>query len=233
MKVQLWRLVCLVALTAAFSSGAHAQQDSETAKQFWPEVDVYVPLNEKFRLFFLAATTKAEETKQNTEGQVGAHIDYQLSRKVSLRTGYRYGFSLGGSEPFQEHRIIFEQTLRQPLPLKLVFSDRNREDLRWVNGDFSARYRNRITLEREFRVLNRSVTPYGSAEVFYDSRFKTWNRNRLAVGVQIALRRGAPLIGLIHPKKQFVLDIYLTRQNDSRSQPSRVRALGMAFSIYF
>ena len=222
-----------MALAAALSSGAHGQQDSDTVKQIWPEVDVYVSLNEKFRLFFLATTTKAQETRDNVEGQVGAHIDYHVNKKVSLRTGYRNGFSLGGSDPFKEHRIIFEQTLRQPLPLEVLFSDRNREDLRWVNGEFSARYRNRVTLEREFKVLNRPVTPYGSAEVYYDSRFRTWNRNRLVVGAQISLKRGAPLISLIHPKKQLVLDLYLARQNDSRSQPSRVKALGVAFSIYF
>ena len=159
-----------------------------------PAMQRHLPLNEKFRLFFLATTTKAEETRDNVEGQVGAHIDYNLSRKVSLRTGYRYGFSLGGSDPFKEHRIIFEQTLRQPLPRQVLFTDRNREDLRWVNGEFSTRYRNRVTLEREFKVLNRPITPYGSAEVFYDSRFKTWNRNRLAVGAQISFKRGAPLI---------------------------------------
>ncbi len=40
-------------------------------------------------------------------------------------------------------------------------------------------------------------------------------------------------ISLIHPKKQFVLDLYFTRENDSRSQPSHVEVLGMAFGIYF
>ena len=150
-----------------------------------------------------------------------------------MRAGYRHGFSLSGSDPFKEHRIIFEQALRQPLPLHVLLSDRNREELRWVNGDFSARYRNRLTLERAFKVLNRSVTPYGSAEAVYDSRFKTWNRNRFAVGAQIALKHGAPLITLINQRRQLVLDVYVMRQNDSRSQPSRVRALGVAFSIYF
>jgi hypothetical protein len=99
MKLHVCRLVCFVALATALSSSARAQQESETTKQFWPEVDVYVPLNEKFRLFFLATTTKAQETKENTEGQIGAHIDYQLNRKVSLRTGYRYGFSLVAATP--------------------------------------------------------------------------------------------------------------------------------------
>ena len=233
MKVQIWRLVWLAALTVIFSSTGSAQEEPAATKQIWPEVDVYVSLNEKFRLFFLATTTKAEETKDNLEAQVGAHIDYQLHRKVTLRTGYRYGFSLGGSDPFKEHRIVFEQTVRQPLPLDLILTDRNREDLRWVNKEFSARYRNRITLEREFKVLNRSIIPYGSAEVFYDSRFNTWNRNRLAVGAQFPLKRGTPLVSLIHPQKQVVLDVYVSRQNDSRSEPSRVRALGVALSIYF
>src|ERR1043166_1041224 len=232
MKTNAWRLVCFIAFTAAFSPSARAQK-TETSSQFWPEVDVYVSLNEKFRLFFLATTTKAEETRENTEGWVGAHLDYNVRKKVSLRTGYRYGFSLGGSDPFKEHRIILEQTVRQPLPLEILLSDRNREDLRWLNGEFSARYRNRAALEREFKVLNRGVTPYGSVEAFYDTRFDTWNRNRIVAGVQIALKRGAPLISLIHPKKQFVLDVYLTRQHDSRSQPSRVRALGIALSIYY
>jgi hypothetical protein len=227
------RILCLVALAVAFSSDAQAQQDAKPVKQIWPEVDVYVSLNEKFRLFFIATTTKAEETRENTEAQVGGDIDYQLKKKVSLRAGYRHGFSLSGSDPFKEHRIIFEQALRQPLPLHVLLSDRNREELRWVNGDFSARYRNRLTLERAFKVLNRSVTPYGSAEAVYDSRFKTWNRNRFAVGAQIALKHGAPLITLINQRRQLVLDVYVMRQNDSRSQPSRVRALGVAFSIYF
>ena len=125
MKLNVCRLVCVVALAAAFSSSAQAQQDSDTVKQFWPEVDFYVPINEKFRLFFLATTTKARETRDNTEGQVGAHIDYHLNPKVTLRAGYRNGFSLGGSDPFKEHRIVFEQTLRQPLPLEVLLSDRN------------------------------------------------------------------------------------------------------------
>ena len=88
-------------------------------------------------------------------------------------------------------------------------------------------------LEREFLLPHRSITPYGSIEVYHDSRFKVWNRNRFAVGAQIAIKKGAPLISLIHPKKQFVLDVYLMRQNDSRSEPQHLNALGMAFNIYF
>ena len=226
-------IICLLALLAALGGVARAQDSDESRSEFWPEVDVYVSLSERVRLFFLGTINKSRETKDKLEGQVGAHVDYAPHKKATLRTGYRYGFSLSDGDPFKEHRVVLEQTLRQPLPLDVLLSDRNREDLRWVNGKFSARYRNRVTLEREFKLMNGSLTPYGSAEVYYDSRFKTWNRNRLAVGVQMPLKRGARLIEMIHPKKQYVLDLYFMRQLDSRSQPARVNGLGMAFAFYF
>jgi hypothetical protein len=112
-------------------------------------------------------------------------------------------------------------------------SDRNRQDFRFVNGDFSFRYRNRVTLEREFQLSKRTITPYGSAEIFYDSRFDTWNRNRLTLGIQITLRRGLPLITLIDPRRQLKLDLFYTRQNDSRSQPHHINAAGVTLSVYF
>ena len=231
MKPRIVQVLCLLIFCVLPSSLTCAQDTAET--QFWPEVDVFIPLTPKIRLFLMGTITKAQETRSNVEGQFGAHLDYTINKKFMIRGGYRYGFSLSDGDPFKEHRIVLEQTVRQPLPLDVLLSDRNREDLRWVNGQFSARYRNRVTVERDFKVLGRQLTPYSSAEVYYDTRFDTWNRNRLTIGVQIPFKKGFPLISLVDPQRQFVLDLYLTRQNDSRSQPSRIKALGSAFSIYF
>ncbi len=232
MRSKAGRIVCLAALLACFSIGARAQE-VETRSEFWPEIDVFVTVKPKIRLFFLGTITKAQETRENSEGQVGAHVDFLLNKHLTLRTGYRYGFSLSGSDPFKEHRIVLEQTLRQPIPLGILLSDRNREDLRFVNGQFSARYRNRVTLEREFALGKRKLTPYASGEIYYDSRFDTWNRNRLAIGLQVPLKRGFPLLSLLEPRRQLVLDIYYMRQNDSRSQPHHVNGVGLAVSLYF
>jgi hypothetical protein len=150
-----------------------------------------------------------------------------------LRAGYRYSFAPGDEDPFKEHRIVTEQTFRQDLPLAMLLSDRNRQDWRFVNGDFSFRYRNRVRLEREFRVSGRSMTPYGSAEAFYDTRFEVWNRNRLTVGAEFQLKRGFPLLRELTPRKQVILDLYYTKQNDSRSQPHHVHAVGVALSLHF
>lgn len=228
--------LCL--LLVAISSQATRAQEPTTARQYWPEVDVYVELKPKVRLNFLGTVSKSLEdgefrNAQAYEAQIGAHIDYIPNEHVILRTGYRFGSSVGStSEPFKEHRFLTEQTLRTWLPGGLLLSDRNREDFRFVNGDFSFRYRNRVTVEREFHLRKRTVTPYVSGEIFYDTRYDIWNRNRYAVGVQTSLRRG-PVRKMLLPKRQIILDLYFMRQNDSRSDPPHVNALGAALSFYF
>jgi hypothetical protein len=224
-------LGCLAAcvLAVCFCPRAAAQEEDDgTHNEFWPEVNVYVNLNSKWRLFFLANVSKSRDTQSNLEGQVGAHADYFVNDKLSLRAGYRYGFSLAEGEPHEEHRVLFEQTVRAPLPGRVMLSDRNREELRVVNGDFSARYRNRATLEREFAIGRYKFTPYASGEVFYDTRFNVFNRNRLTAGVQLPLGKGLSPFREHNPlaHKSLSLDLYFTRQNDSRSKPHHVNAVG-------
>jgi hypothetical protein len=214
-------------------------QEPTTRKEFWPEVDVYITVKPKVRLYLTGTISKSVEdgelrNAQGYEGQIGVHVDYIPNKHVILRTGYRYGTAVGSnSDPFKEHRLLTEQTLRKLLPGDFLLSDRNREDFRFVNGDFSFRYRNRVTLEREVHLLKgRTITPYVSAEAFYDTRYKTWNRNRFAVGVQQSLRRG-PLRKMLLPERQIILDLYYMRQNDSRSDIPHVNAIGAALAFYF
>jgi len=214
-------------------------QESATRNEFWPEVDVYIRVKPKVRLYLLGTVSKSVEdgelrNAQGFEAQIGAHIDYIPNDHVILRAGYRYGTSVGDSDdPFEEHRLLTEQTLRKMLPGELLLSDRNREDFRFVNGDFSFRYRNRVTIEREFHLFKqRTITPYVSGEIFYDTRYDIWNRNRFAVGIQQSLRRG-PLRRMLLPERQVILDLYYMRQNDSRSETQHVNGIGAALAFYF
>lgn len=152
-------------------------QDPTTSEEFWPEIDVYINIKPKVRLFLLATVSKSIEDgelrhAQSYEAQVGVHVDYIPNEHVILRTGYRYGSAVGSNDDgFREHRLLTEQTLRKFLPGDFLLSDRNREDFRFLSGDFSFRYRNRVTIERELHlfdvpILNgRTITPYGSVEV--------------------------------------------------------------------
>jgi uncharacterized protein DUF2490 len=235
-RISILSVLFFLAMTATRAASA---QEPTTRKEFWPEVDVYITVKPKVRLFLTGTISKSVEdgelrNAQGYEGQIGVHVDYIPNKHVILRTGYRFGTSVGSnSEPFKEHRLLTEQTLRQLLKGDLLLSDRNREDFRFVNKDFSFRYRNRVTLEREFHLLKeRSITPYISGEIFYDTRYNAWNRNRFAVGVQQSLLRG-PLRKMLLPKRQVTLDLYYMRQNDSRSDTKHVNAIGAALTFYF
>lgn len=232
------RLGLILILVLITTHPAKALQ-STTSQEFWPEIDVYVSVKPKVRLFLLGTISRSVEDGEifksdAVEAQVGFHVDYIPNKHVILRTGYRYGTSLGDTvSPYTEHRLVTEQTLRKLLPGDVLLSDRNREDFRFISGDFSFRYRNRVTLEREVHLFKgRTITPYVSGEIYYDTRYSTWNRNRLTAGVQQSLRRG-PLRKMLLPNRQVILDLYFTHQNDSRSSTQHVNALGAALAYYF
>ena len=233
------KIGALTLFVFVFSTQLSKAQEPNTRNEFWPEIDVYINVKPKVRLFLLGTVSKSVEdgeirNAQSFEGQVGAHIDYIPSHHIILRAGYRFGTSVGDTDsPYKEHRILTEQTLRKLLPGDLLLSDRNREDFRFVNGDFSFRYRNRVKVEREFDLFKgRTITPYVSAEIFYDTRSSSWNRNRLAVGFEQSLRRG-PLRRMLLHNRQVILDLYYMRQNDSGSETLHVNAIGAALVFYF
>jgi hypothetical protein len=230
-------LFCLVLLLFGFA-GCTQPAKAQTSNQLWPEIDVYIDVKPKIRLFFLGTTSKGIEDgeligSKAFEAQFAANIDYLPSNHMVFRTGYLFGTSLGDTDsPYKEHRLLTEQTFRKLLKPKLLISDRSREDFRFVNGDFSFRYRNRLKVEREFQIRKRSFIPYASGEIFYDTQYSIWNRNRLTAGVQMSLRRGSLLKRLVS-ERQVMLDLSFTRQNDSRSSRPHVHGMGVTMTFYF
>ncbi len=231
------RLTCAALLVAGVLAAAPAIAQDEVRTEFWPEVDVFAGLSQHSRLFFLASLTKAEEVDYR-EASVGAHVDLFLKpvlrpglrhtpdvdkrRYLSFRLGYRYAQALGsGADPYREHRPILETTGRVYLPGHVVVLNRNRFDLRWVNGEYSWRYRNRSRIEREFPAWHGVLNPYLMVEFYYDSRFDTWNRQRYFAGLEWPIGR------------KTVLDTYYVRQDDSRSSPAHVNAFGMALNLFY
>jgi hypothetical protein len=64
-------------------------------------------------------------------------------------------------------------------------------------------------------------TPYINGQLYYDTRYDLWNRNRYSAGVEIPAG------------KRLVLDTYYLRQNDSRSTPPHINVFGLKFNLYF
>jgi hypothetical protein len=220
-------------LVMSFGMPARAQ-----TKQFWPEVSTFVKVNDEMRFYFLATTVK--ENRESTEGEFGPNFDFYLkplrkhqkrwgvfrlddskNRFLMMRIGYRYIRPYTGDSP-DEQRGVVEATARYPLGGGVLVSDRNRMDLRFIGGDYSWRYRNRLTVEREFSFGRIRVNPYVRAEVYYDSRFNKCSRTALTAGSTF------PITG------HFELESYYEHQNDTGGSSNRqVNAVGAVLSLYF
>lgn len=228
------RLAAVAAVLLLGAPLARAQED--TRDEFWPEIDGFVQLDERTRLFLLGSLAKNADVDLS-EATVGVHADFSLApiarkwlrdtpdvlrkRYLSFRVGYRYGWDLTTPREYEEHRLVFEVTGRFAAPGRTLLSNRNRLDLRKVDGESSWRFRERLRLEKDFALGRRTITPYVMAEVFWDSRYDAWTRQRYHAGVEWSLAKSA------------VLDTSYCRQNDSRASVAHVDAVGLALSLYF
>jgi hypothetical protein len=204
----------------------------------WPEVDVHVRLNSRARLLLVGTTVKDDGEK--TEAEFGPSLDlflkpirrpprllYRLDESknsvLMVRTGYRYLASYTGGAA--EHRGLLEATVRYPLTGyfgHVLLSNRNRMDFRVIDGVYSWRYRNRLSVDRELSVGSVRVNPYLRFELFYDSRFAAFSRTETMAGASFPITR------------YWELEGYFDYQLDTGNSPNqKTRAVGAVTSFYF
>jgi hypothetical protein len=225
-----WMLAASSILVTFLASSALGQ-----TQQLWPEVDVYVKLNQKVRLYFSAAGTK--ENGENTDADIAASIDFHVKPLVSLknkrgdhrdetkskllllRAGFHYLPSRGGPT---ENRIALDAIPRVPLKAGVVATARSRLELRFIESEFSWRLRERIGVERNFAISNYEITPYARAEFYYDGTYHKWSRTALTVGCVFPIR------------KRSEIEAYFEHQNRTETSPNRqLNAIGIQLNLYF
>ena len=227
------RSLCAACLLVASALPVRAQ-----TVQVWPELDVFVRLNPKSRLLLVATTVKEDD--QVKDGEFGVSLDvhfkpirrapkllFQLDESknqvLTIRTGYRYLPSYSGGST--ENRGLLEATAKYPLTRHfghVLLSNRNRIDFRVIDGEYSWRYRNRLSTEREFSVGPVRLNPYARFEVFYDSRFGEFSKTELMVGASFPITKRCELEG------------YFDHQLDTGRAPNRkTEAVGAVATFYF
>jgi hypothetical protein len=202
--------------------------------QGWPEIDAYWKINSHVRISFFAGDTK--ENGRGTNAEVGPnidlflkplfkleritifHLDQSKARPLSLRMGYRYMPATNGPT---EHRGIVEATARFPIAWKVLLSDRNRADLRYIGSRFSWRYRNRLTAERTVALGSYHFIPYVRGEVYYGDIPRDWTRTTESLGSCFPIH------------KHIEIEGYFQHQNDTSGVRNRqVDGLGLVLSLY-
>jgi hypothetical protein len=203
--------------------------------QFLPEIDAHLKLNSHFRTYLEAKDDRdGGDPQQFTIGpslqlylkpllklKDITHFDLNDSktRAFILETGYRY-ITAPNASP--ENRMITAATLNFPLRAGFLMTDRNRADLDWKNGDFTWRYRNKVTLERTFAVHAYHFIPYIAAEPYYESQYSKWSTTDLFAGVLFPIGR------------HVEFNTYYEHENDTGKHPNRqVNSVGLALYLYF
>jgi len=234
-KIGRSRILIIAGLLLVLIDGNTLGQTSNTAAEFWPKLNAAVEVRPKTRIQFWWQKQDGEDFDFN-EWKVGALVSYRMKpilkphrgdidedneHHLVLGAGYEYLQTDQNDQIKREHRIILESTPRYLHDTGLLLEDRNRVELRWVNGNFSARYRNKLKVQRDFNVDKLRFTPYASGELFYDGDHHSWNKNQYAFGVQLPY------------KNRLMLDFYYLRQNCSTCSQDPLNVVGVTLNLYF
>ena len=229
------RTLLLASFVLISIGGGALGQTSSTAKEFWPKLNAAVELVPKTRIELWGQRQDGEDFDFN-EWKVGALVSYRMKQILKphradideenehhlvLGAGYEYLQTDQDDKTKREHRIILQSTPRYLHHTGLLLQDRNRVELRWVDGNFSARYRNKLTVQRDFKVDTFRFTPYASGELFYDGDHHSWNKNQYSFGVQLPY------------KKRLMLDTYYLRQNCTTCSQDPLNVVGVTLNLYF
>lgn len=226
-------LAVAVALLGVVSAPVLAD---DTQTDLAPELDVYVRLSDTTRLLFKANLTR-NLSEDTTDGAVGVNYDitvkpifrrqlheadWERDRYLWFRIGYQYSGNFVGDEGSSiENRGVLEATGRAPLPFEFWLVNRLHVDLRFMDGDYSQRYRGRLGIERKVVVGGVTAVPYAEAEFFYDTRFDAWNRQVYQAGAEVELT------------EHWRIEPYYARQNDQRSTPAHLNRIGLILKTYW
>ena len=200
------------------------RMDAQESSEGSYELGLWKRLNATDLLYVPIAVTRKDEV-DHAEGLFGVSYVWNLDEPLSVRAGYRYSWELtdsDGAEPYREHRLVAEANARPTWGARAEFQNRTRFELRWIDAVPSWRLRERVLAGRKVALKRQMVlTPYGTFEASFDSRYHTINRLRASVG---AATRFNPHV---------MLDTYFARQRDTRSDASQLQSFGMTLNLTY
>ena len=225
-----WLVAALLLLMRC--SPTHAQN---SVSEFFPEVDAYLKVNSNVQVYFQVKDTR--EGGDPTQVEIGPSIEFYLKPLIRLKDVTRFDLNDAKSRPVvfaigyryvpspdrpTVNRLEPVVTFHFPLMAQILLSDKNRADLDWSNGNFTWRYRNRVTLERRFAIHSYHPAPYLSAEFFYESQYSKWSTTALYAGCLFPIG------------KHFQLDPYYEHENNTGKAPNQqINAFGLALNLLF
>jgi len=221
-------LLCLAAGAAQLSA-------QDNSNEFWPQLNGYWRLGPDFQIVGTVTEHAATDPKDN-DFRIGAMLLYHLpiqfhgplarhhpeeSRYLSFNGGYLYIPPAPNGTAAVENRAFSQFIARVPWPNSFLTTDRSETDLRWISGSFYWRYRNRISMQRNFKIRSYTFTPLVFGELQYYSKYDSWYRNDYGAGVRFEVGKLAEILP------------YFERENTSYDKPAHTNAVGVSVTFFF
>lgn len=209
-------------LGAGAISFAQGRDDPFADSQTWSETQVTIKLRPDLNLILVGTLRIGRNDTAFINEQAGIGLSRAFGRRLTGAVFYRYI----NSEPTpdrqsRENRLLFELTPRTPLKRGFGMSDRNRIELRNINGRVSWRYRNRLQFDHPLAIAEHRITPYVAGEIQCDTRYDTCNRNQIYAGARVPL------------SKHVTFDGFYMRQWDARTRPGFIQVIGAYWRLEF
>jgi hypothetical protein len=219
-----FRTIGLAAFVLILGLGLNSEAQSRLAPRFdnesWSDFQLAVPLNKTTDVVFLGVLRIGRNFSQPVNERAGVGISTKLGKYVTVFPFYQHIAAQPTSNNHStEERITLEATGKFPVG-HFVISDRNRVEFRFkrLQSRFTE-YRNRLHIAHPIKIDKFEVEGFIADEIFYNSLFERWYRNRISIGIGKKINR------------HFTLELYYLRQNDGLARPGDINALGSAFKF--
>lgn len=232
----LFKILLGTAFLLVFCLGVAGQsQPPDTETEVWPEVDVHLQLPSHLRVLAFSGLEQGVGVPFQQWYAAGAlgyqfkpilrehifNIDPDKEHYLVFGGGYEFLRTTQSGIVKHENRVTIDVTPGFLLPAKILVRDRNWVELRWIDGTYSTTYRNMVTIERGLLVHGFRFSPFGSAEVFYNSPKHSWNEEWYTAGIQWPY------------KSLLMVETYYRRENCSTCNPTDWNAAGVTLHFYF
>lgn len=189
--------------------------------QSWNDIQLTVPLNEKFDLYTSLTGRFGKNITRLNDGRMAAGMSWKATKSITILPFYWFIRARNSRGQFNnEHRLNVRVTYRFRPVKKFNFSHRSTYEYRIREPLNSWRYRGLIGVERE---IPKSIIPgakwFVNDEVFYDSVLDRFSRNRFSIGVNKTIN------------KKLSVDIYYMRQNDGFSRPGDLHTIWTTWRV--
>ena len=218
---QIFFTLCLF-VACAMSGFAQTPIPSATPKplprsdnQVWNETQVLVQVSKRVDLNFLQFARGGSNVSFRTDTRTGLGVLIKINKYYSIQPTYVYQYAHPGEDRKSfSHRLYLDHLVKVPVK-KVIFTGRARTEkiVRHGRADLW-NFRIRPGIEVPIKFGDHSFSLYANNEIFYDTIYDAWTRNRFIAGVSKKIN------------SHFTMDVFYQVQNDGFARPGNLKVIG-------